>query len=140
MGMYTDPSRITADTPGQVDGNPVFIYHDAFNSNHAEVAELKDRYRRGKVGDVEVKKILARSINEFLDPIRKRRTQLEMDTDMVNDILAQGTRYARAQALETMDIVRAAMGITNYLHSEVKQASTAHLLQQSAPVKGLAYV
>ena len=140
MGMYTDPNRITADTPGQVDGNPVFIYHEAFNSNRAEVDELKERYQRGKVGDVEVKKRLAQAINEFLDPIRERRTQFEMDTDMVNDILTQGTRLARVQAQETMDIVRATMGITNYLYSEVKQTSTSYPTQQSAPVKGLAFV
>ncbi len=140
MGMYTDPNRITADTPGQVEGNPVFIYHEAFNSNHAEVDELKERYQRGKVGDVEVKRKLAQAINEFLDPIRERRTQFERDPDIVNDILAQGTRQARLQALETMEFVRETMGITNYLYSEVKQNNTTHLFQQSAPVKGLAFV
>ncbi len=140
MGMYTDPNRITADTPGQVDGNPVFIYHEAFNANHVEVKELKDRYQRGKVGDVEVKKKLALAINEFLDPIRERRTQFEHDTDMVNDILARGTRQARIQAIETMEFVREAMGITNYLYSEVKQISTSYSTQAIAPVQGLAYV
>ncbi len=140
MGMYTDPNRITADTPGRVDGNPVFIYHDAFNSNHSEVEELKERYQRGKVGDVEVKRRLAQAINEFLDPIRERRTQFERDPAMVNDILTQGTRLARLQAKETMDLVRATMGITNYLYSEVKKTSTAYPTQQSAPVKGLAFV
>ena len=140
MGMYTDPNRITATTPGQVEGNPVFIYHDAFNPNHSEVNELKERYQQGKVGDVEVKKKLAQAINEFLGPIRERRTEFERDTDMVNDILTQGTRRARIQAVETMEYVRTAMGFTNYLHSEVKQENTAYLLQQSTPVKGLAFV
>lgn len=140
MGMYTDPNRLTADTPGQIDGNPVFIYHQAFNSNQAEVDELMERYQRGKVGDVEVKKKLTQAINEFLDPIRERRTLFEKDTDMVNDILTQGTQQARLEALETMELVRETMGFTNYLYSEVKENSTGHLLQQTAPVKGLAFV
>src|SRR3990170_4730342 len=56
MSMYTDPTRIHPTDPGHVEGNPVFIYHDAFNPNTAEVAELKERYRKGTVGDVEVKR------------------------------------------------------------------------------------
>src|SRR5262245_4883480 len=75
--MYTDPNRTRADIPGRVEGNPVFIYHDAFNPNTAEVAELKERYAQGKVGDVEVKVKLAAAINAFLDPIRQRRAALE---------------------------------------------------------------
>ncbi len=59
-GMYTDPRRVRADIPGTVEGNPVFAYHDAFNPDRDEVEDLKDRYRRGKVGDVEVKSSLAR--------------------------------------------------------------------------------
>ncbi len=61
--MYTDPKRVRADIPGTVEGNPVFIYHDAFNPNAAEVDDLKERYREGKVGDVEVKTKLAAAIN-----------------------------------------------------------------------------
>ena len=60
MQMYTDPKRVRADIPGTVEGNPVFMYHDAFNPDTAEVEDLKARYRAGKVGDVEVKKKLAR--------------------------------------------------------------------------------
>ena len=71
--MYTDPKRVRADIPGTVEGNPVFIYHDAFNPNRAEVEDLKARYRAGKVGDVEVKTKLAAAINAMLDPIRERR-------------------------------------------------------------------
>jgi len=140
MGMYTDPNRITASTPGQVEGNPVFIYHESFNTNKAEVADLKERYQRGQVGDVEVKHALARALNEFLDPIRERRIQFEMDTDMVNDILTQGTRQAHIFAQETIELVRASMGITNYLYSEVKQNITAYPNQKSAPIHGLALV
>ncbi len=61
--MYTDPKRVRADIPGTVEGNPVFMYHDAFNPNRAEVDDLKARYRAGKVGDVEVKTKLAAAIN-----------------------------------------------------------------------------
>ena len=71
--MYTDPKRVRADIPGTVEGNPVFMYHDAFNPNKDEVEDLKARYRAGKVGDVEVKTKLAVAINTMLDPIRERR-------------------------------------------------------------------
>ena len=71
--MYTDPKRVRADIPGTVEGNPVFIYHDAFNPNRAEVEDLKARYRAGKVGDVEVKTKLAAAINAMLEPMRERR-------------------------------------------------------------------
>src|SRR2546421_4534463 len=74
--MYTDPKRIRADIPGTIEGNPVFIYHDVFNPNKAEVEDLKARYREGKVGDVEVKEKLARAINAFLDPMRERRARV----------------------------------------------------------------
>ena len=74
--MYTDPKRVRADIPGTVEGNPVFIYHDAFNPNTAEVDDLKARYRAGKVGDVEVKTKLATALNAHLEPIRERRAAL----------------------------------------------------------------
>ena len=139
MGMYTDPNRITASTPGQVAGNPVFIYHDAFNPNEAEVADLKERYQLGKVGDIEVKQKLALALNNFLDPIRERRAQFESDSAMVNEILAQGTQQARREAQETIQMVRDAMGITNYLYAEVK-TSSQQPLQKSAATHGLAFV
>ena len=66
--MYTDPKRVRADVPGTVEGNPVFIYHDAFNPDTAEVDDLKTRYREGRVGDVEVKTKLAAALNAYLDP------------------------------------------------------------------------
>ena len=73
MKMYTDPTRLRATDPGHVEGNPVFVYHDAFNPDRAEVADLKARYEKGTVGDVEVKRRLAAVLNTFLDPIRTRR-------------------------------------------------------------------
>ncbi len=110
--MYTDPNRIRADIPGTVEGNPVFIYHDAFNPDVDEVNDLKDRYRLGKVGDVEVKRKLARAINAFLDPIRERRATYAQQPGMVEEVLVEGTRKMQAQARQTMAMVYDAMGLT----------------------------
>jgi tryptophanyl-tRNA synthetase len=107
--MYTDPKRVRADVPGTVEGNPVFIYHDAFNPDQAEVEELKARYRAGTVGDIEVKNRLAAAINAVLDPIRERRAALVARPDDLRDILIAGSRRARTIAGETMDRVRAAV-------------------------------
>jgi tryptophanyl-tRNA synthetase len=112
MGMFTDPNRVRADVPGRVEGNPVFIYHEAFNPNRDEVDDLRDRYQRGKVGDVEVKEKLARAINGFLDPIRERRAHYQAQPGLVDEILAQGNRRMRQEAEETMRLVREAMGMT----------------------------
>ncbi len=109
--MYTDPNRIRADIPGRVEGNPVFIYHDAFNPNLEEVNDLKARYRQGKVGDVEVKKKLARAINDFLDPIRERRAYYEQRPGLVEEILREGTQRMQAEAQETLERVHDAMGM-----------------------------
>ena len=109
MRMYTDPKRIRADIPGTVEGNPVFIYHDAFNSNEAEVNELKARYEAGKVGDVEVKDCLARAVNEVLDPIRERRAEIAAKPDQIQEIVLDGSSRARTIAQETMKDVRDAV-------------------------------
>ncbi len=112
MGMFTDPRRIHATEPGRVEGNPVFAYHDAFNTNIDEVAELKKRYRSGRVGDVEVKRSLARALNAFLDPIRESRAALLQDNPtIVEDVLEAGRRRARAEAQRTIASVHAAMGL-----------------------------
>jgi tryptophanyl-tRNA synthetase len=107
--MYTDPKRVRADIPGTVEGNPVFIYHDVFNTNTAEVDDLKARYREGKVGDVEVKTKLAAAINAMLEPMRARRAELDARPDYVKDVLFEGSRKARVEAAETMARVRDAM-------------------------------
>ena len=107
--MYTDPKRVRADIPGTVEGNPVFIYHDAFNPNTAEVDDLKARYRAGKVGDVEVKTKLSTAINTLLEPIRTRRAQALQRPDDIRDILLAGSKRAREVAGETMERVRAAV-------------------------------
>jgi len=112
MGMYTDPNRIRADIPGTVEGNPVFTYHDVFNPDKAEVEELKERYRIGAVGDVEVKEKLAKALNTFLDPMRERRARYEADRGFVDHLLVAGTDRARREAQETLIEVKKAMGLT----------------------------
>lgn len=112
--MYTDPNRVRADIPGRVEGNPVFIYHDIFNPDLDEVADLKRRYETGRVGDVEVKKKLARALDEFLAPIRERRAELAAEPGLVEDVLATGNRRMREEAAETMELVRSAMGLTYF--------------------------
>jgi tryptophanyl-tRNA synthetase len=107
--MYTDPKRVRADVPGTVEDNPVFIYHDAFNPNRAEVDDLKDRYRAGKVGDVEVKTKLAAAINALLEPMRARRRAALARPGYLREVLVEGSRRARAVAQETMDRVRTAV-------------------------------
>jgi tryptophanyl-tRNA synthetase len=109
MQMYTDPKRVRADIPGTVEGNPVFMYHDAFNPDGAEVEELKARYRAGTVGDVEVKKKLAAALNAHLDPMRARRAEILSKPSALRDILHEGSRKARVVAQETMARVRAAV-------------------------------
>ena len=110
-GMYTDPNRVRADIPGRVEGNPVFIYHDAFNPNVEEVNDLKERYLLGKVGEVEVKRKLARAINAFLDPIRERRAAYEARPGLVEEVLVEGTRKMQAEARITLAMVYDAMGM-----------------------------
>ena len=107
--MYTDPKRVRADIPGTVEGNPVFLYHDAFNPNAAEVEDLKARYRAGKVGDVEVKTKLAAAINARLDPIRERRAAALARPGDLREMLVEGSRKARRVAGETMARVRDAV-------------------------------
>jgi len=110
--MYTDPKRVRADIPGTVEGNPVFIYHDAFNPNRAEVEDLKERYRGGKVGDVEVKMKLANAVNEMLSPIRQRRAAVLARPGYVREMLVEGSRRARVTAQETMARVRDAVKLS----------------------------
>lgn len=107
--MYTDPKRVRADIPGTVEGNPVFIYHDAFNPNRNEVDDLKARYRAGAVGDVEVKTKLAAAVNAVLDPIRERRAAALARPGYLREVLMEGSRKARLVAQETMARVRSAV-------------------------------
>ena len=113
MSMFTDPTRIHPTDPGHVEGNPVFTYHDVFNPDKAEVDELKERYRKGTVGDVEVKQKLFVALDAFLQPIRERRIEFAAKPERVREIIMEGTRKGRAVAQSTMDEVRAAMKL-NY--------------------------
>jgi tryptophanyl-tRNA synthetase len=112
MSMYTDPTRIHPTDPGHVEGNPVFTYHDVFNPDKTEVEELKERYRAGTVGDVEVKERLFKALNEFLEPIRTRRAEFASRRGEVREIVLEGTRKGRALAQQTMEEVRTAMKIS----------------------------
>lgn len=111
MKIFTDPSRIHASDPGKVEGNPVFIYHDAFNTNLEEVAELKERYKKGQVGDVEVKTKLFNALDIFLEPIRKKREYFSSHKDEVIDILKTGSLKATEEAGKTISLVKQAMKI-----------------------------
>jgi tryptophanyl-tRNA synthetase len=105
--MYTDPGRIHANDPGKVEGNPLFIYHDAFNPNKEEVADLKERYVKGTVSDVEVKEKLNIAMQNFLGPIREKRHASEKSD--VFSILEEGTAFARKIANETVERARSSM-------------------------------
>ncbi len=109
MQMYTDPKRVRADIPGTVEGHPVFLYHEAFNPDEAEVEDLKTRYRAGKVGDVEVKTKLAKALNARLEPIRVRRAEVLARPESLVEILQEGSRKARGLARDTMQRVREAV-------------------------------
>lgn len=103
--------RMRPTDPGVVEYNPAFLYHDAFNDNPAEVAELKERYTAGAVSDAEVKDRLAAALNRFLEPIRERRAWYEQHPDYVRDALQAGTERERAIARETVADVRQAMQV-----------------------------
>lgn len=113
MSMYTDPKRLKPTDPGTVEGNPVFIYHDVFNPNKAEVEDLKTRYRSGTVGDVEVKQKLVIAINNFLEPMRIRRAELEKNPERIDAILREGVKKGREVSDEVLSQVKKAMKI-NY--------------------------
>ncbi|OGY30170.1 MAG: tryptophan--tRNA ligase [Candidatus Woykebacteria bacterium RIFCSPHIGHO2_12_FULL_43_10] len=111
MGMYTDPNRLHATDPGNVEGNPVFTYLDAFGNDKTKIDEYKNSYREGKVGDVEVKKYLTDVLNDFLDPIRESRKKFESDPTLVDNILRDGFKVVKDEAEKTLSEVRAAMKI-----------------------------
>src|SRR3989338_9699670 len=104
MNMYTDPTRIKATDPGHVEGNPVFIYLDAFGSEDDKLrtTNYKLLYTKDQIGDIEVKKFLVEVLNNFLAPIRKRRAEFEKDPELVERILKEGTTKARIEAQKTL--------------------------------------
>ena len=113
MNMYTDPKRIHPTDPGTVEGNPVFTYHDAFNPNKEEVKDLKNRYREGKVGDIEVKEKLYKALNNLLEPVRDERKKYESDLSLVSEIIKTGVKKVREEAKKTLEEVKGAMRL-NY--------------------------
>ena len=126
MSMFTDPNHLRVEDPGQVEGNPVFIYLDAFCKpeyfeefwpEYNNLDELKAHYQRGGLGDVKVKKFLNKVLQAELEPIRERRKMWEAKLPEVAEILQQGTQAARAKAQETMKDVRHAMRI-DYFNEE----------------------
>jgi tryptophanyl-tRNA synthetase len=108
-GMFTDPNRKKATDPGTVEGNPVFIYLNAFGDDTQKIKELEDLYRQGGIGDVDVKMYLVEVLNKSLQPIRERRAEYEENPDLVKKILAEGTAKARTTVNQTMTEVRKAM-------------------------------
>ncbi|MEX0587217.1 MAG: tryptophan--tRNA ligase [Patescibacteria group bacterium] len=110
MKMYTDPTRIRPTDPGHVEDNPVFAYLDAFAPDTRKVSELKERYQKGTVGDVEVKEYLAQVLNEFLDPIRERRQEAAKNVNL-DEILESGRDKVAPIAAETLKQARQAIGI-----------------------------
>ncbi len=126
--MFTDPNHLNVSDPGTVEGNAVFTYLDAFSCDddfakylpdYKNLDEMKDHYRRGGLGDMKCKKLLNSILNEMLDPIRKRRHELEQDIPEIYNILRRGTEKARETAAQTMDEVRNAMKINYFDDAEL---------------------
>ncbi len=111
MSMYTDPNRIKATDPGKVEGNPVFVYLDAFGKDKEKIKDYKDRYQKGTVGDVEVKKYLISVLDSFLSPIRKKRAIYEKNPALIEKILKEGTKKARLEAKKVLNEALLAMGL-----------------------------
>lgn len=111
MGMYTDPNRVRATDPGETDPekNPLWAFHETFNTDSAWVDEHREMYKAGKVGDVAIKRKLVEVLNTLIDPIRTRRRQYEQRPDDVLDVLRQGTIRANAVAEETLALAKKAM-------------------------------
>ena len=133
MSMFTDPNHLRVEDPGQVEGNPVFIYLDAFCKpehferylpDYANLDELKAHYTRGGLGDVKVKKFLNNIIQEELEPIRKRRKEYEKDIPEVYNILRKGTEAAREVAAQTLSEVKSAMKINYFDDVELIKAQS----------------
>ena len=131
FAMYTDPKRVRADIPGTVEGNPVFVYHDVFNPDKAEVEDLKARYREGKVGDVEVKEKLAMALNSFLDPLRERRERYASEPGLVERVIYEGTMRANEEGNETLRLMKKAMGLTGVWNRISRKARKAISKEQT---------
>lgn len=112
--MYTDPTRTKISDPGHIEGNVVFSYLEVFHTDKSELDNLKMRYEKGGVGDVEVKSILSKILNDFLDPIRERRNFYITHPEKVREAIIEGTKKASLIAKATMTEIRNAMNIVDY--------------------------
>jgi len=112
MSCYTDPNRIKATDPGKVEANPVFIFHDLLNQNKEEVADLKARYLKGTVGDVEVKEKLFKAHLEYFKEERALRKKLENDPELIKKILESGKNRAKEIAEKTIKEVYEIVGLS----------------------------
>ena len=137
--MYTDPNHLNVSDPGQVEGNAVFTYLDAFSTDadfaefwpeYQNLDELKDHYRRGGLGDMKCKKFLNNVINNMLEPMRQRRHQWEQDIPGIYEILKKGTEQARETAAQTMDEVRHAMRIDYFNDLDLIRQQTERFAQK----------
>ncbi len=113
MSMYTDPTHIKVSDPGHIEGNTVFTYLDIFDPDKEKVAELKEQYQAGGLGDVKIKRYLNDVLETELEPIRKRREEYAKNLDYVDQILQEGSIHANEVANQTLKQVRNAIGI-NY--------------------------
>ncbi len=109
MAMYTDPKHIHVENPGKVEGNIVFTFLDVFDSDKKTVEELKKQYQKGGLGDVAIKKRLIEVLENFLEPIRKRRAEFAKNPKAIMKILEEGTKKAKIVASQTLSEVRKAM-------------------------------
>ena len=116
MSMYTDPDHIKVEDPGKIEGNMVFHYLDVFGrpEDADEIAEMKEHYQRGGLGDVKTKRYLLEILDRELRPIRERRLEFAKDMGEVYSILEKGSERARSVAAQTLDDVKSAMGITYF--------------------------
>lgn len=139
MSMFTDPNHLRVQDPGNVEGNPVFIYLDAFCREeqferylpeYKNLQELKDHYTRGGLGDVKVKKFLNNVIQEELEPIRKRRKEFEKDIPAIYEILRKGSEVAEAEAAKTLAEVKRAMKINYFEDSALIAEQSARFSQK----------
>lgn len=113
MQMYTDPDHIRVEDPGKIEGNTVFTYLDVFGTDVAAIAQMKEQYQKGGLGDVKVKRYLVEVLNTLLEPLRQRRAEYAKDPHAVMQIIRTGTEHAREVAAQTMTEVRQAIGL-NY--------------------------
>ena len=116
MSMYTDPDHIKVEDPGKIEGNMVFHYLDVFGrpEDATEIAEMKEQYQRGGLGDVKTKRYLLEILDRELRPIRERRLEFAKDMGEVYSVLEKGSERARNVAAQTLDEVKSAMGITYF--------------------------